>query len=262
MVQPLVLPLKGVPNPRDLGGYVGLDGRKVKMHRLIRTGKMYNLPESDIKYLANYGVNQVIDLRTESEIKKWPDTHIPGSKHLDIAVHADDKAGVDKRLEHLRATYDKDQYAGFKAMCHQYKKSTMSEHAQRAYHKILEVFANNESGATIFHCSEGKDRTGLAAVLILYILGVDMETIRQDYLYSNYMLNDYRARMDKKIIKEGGNYSLRAAVRSLGGVANEYLDTALILMEENYGSIDNYLEEALGVDAALKQRLRDLYLEK
>lgn len=60
MVQPLVLPLKGVPNPRDLGGYISADGRKVKTHRLIRTGKMYNLPESDIKYLANYGVNQEI----------------------------------------------------------------------------------------------------------------------------------------------------------------------------------------------------------
>lgn len=262
MVQPLVLPLEGVPNPRDLGGYVGADGRKLKTHRLIRTGKMYNLPESDIKYLTNYGVNQVIDLRTEGEIKKWPDTHIPGSKYLNIAIHADDKSGVDKRLAHLRANYDKDEYAGFKTMCHQYTKSTMSEHAQYAYHQILEALASNESGATIFHCSEGKDRTGLTTVLVLYILGVDMETIRQDYLYSNYMLDDYRAYMDEKIVKEGGNYTLRAAVRSLGSVANEYLDTALILMEENYGSIDNYLNEALDVDEALKIRLRDLYLEK
>ncbi|MBD5429586.1 tyrosine-protein phosphatase [Lactobacillus sp.] len=262
MGKPYVLPLQGVPNPRDLGGYVGLDGRKVKMHHLIRTGKMYNLPESDVKYLENYGVNQVIDLRTESEIKKWPDTRIPGSKHFNIAIHDDNKSGVDKRLAHLRATYDKDEYAGFKTMCHQYTKSTMSEHAQHAYHQVLEALANNESGATIFHCSEGKDRTGLATVFILYILGVDMETIRQDYLYSNYMLDDYRAHMDKKIVKEGGNYILRAAVRSLGSVANEYLDTALILMEENYGSIDNYLKEALGVDDALKRRLRDLYLEK
>ncbi|MBP2058158.1 protein-tyrosine phosphatase [Lactobacillus colini] len=261
MTKPIVLPLEEVPNARDLGGYVGLNGRKVKLHRLVRTGKMFNIPQRDVNYLADYGVNQVIDLRTAGEIEKWPDTNIPGSKHYNISVHADNKNGVDKRLEQLRASYDKDQYAGFKAMCHQYTKATMSEHAHHTYHKVLELLANNEAGATLFHCSEGKDRTGLAAVLILYILGVDMETIRQDYLYSNYLLNDYRAQMDKKIVKQGGNYSLRAAVRSLGGVANEYLDTALILMEENYGSIDNYLKQALGVDEVLKRRLQDLYLE-
>lgn len=261
MVQPIILPLKKVPNARDLGGYIGAGGRKVKTHRILRTGKMFDLPKSDVEYLQNYGVNQVIDLRTEGEIKKYPDTLIPGSKHLILSVHADDESGVDERLDQLRATYDKDQYAGFKAMCHQYTKSTMSKHAQHTYHEIFEMLANNENGATIFHCSEGKDRTGLAAVGILYILGVDMETIRQDYLLSNPMLDAYRAKMDQKIVQEGGNDTLRAAVRSLGSVANEYLDTSLLLMEKNYGSIDNYLKEALGVDDALKRQLRDLYLE-
>lgn len=261
MAQPIVLPLKKVPNARDLGGYIGAGGRRVETHRLLRTGKMFDLPESDIEYLQAYGVNQIIDLRTESEIKKWPDTPIPGAQHIKLSVHGGSTSGVDQRLQQLRDSYDRDQYAGFKTMCHQYTKSTMSKHAQRTYHEVFEALANNEEGATIFHCSEGKDRTGLAAVGILYILGVDLETIRQDYLFSNQMLNNYRAKMDQKIAKEGGNSILRAAVRSLGSVANEYLDTALLLMKENYGSIDNYLEQALGVDQELKRRLRDLYLE-
>ncbi|NWM39887.1 tyrosine-protein phosphatase, partial [Escherichia coli] len=88
-------------------------------------------------------------------------------------------------------------------MCYQYRRSITEPFSQNAFKKILETLASQKDGATIFHCSEGKDRTGLTTVFILYLLGVNWETIRQDYLYSNFTLRDYQAAMDKKIIAEG-----------------------------------------------------------
>lgn len=88
-----------------------------------------------------------------------------------------------------------------------------------------------------------------------------METIRQDYLFSNLMLGNYQAMMNQKIIDEGGNAVLRANVRSLASVENEYLDTALLLIDEKYGGLDSYIKNILKIDDDLIQKLRELYLE-
>lgn len=262
MVAPLVLPLEHVPNPRDLGSYRGIDGRMIKKHRLLRTGKLFEMPKSDENYLLDYGLNTIIDLRTPQEIKNMPDTTPTGVKHLVIPVHEDEKIGVpDETKEQLRSAYDKDQYAGFKVMCYQYRKTVRSKHSQHAFHEVLENMASNQNGATIFHCSEGKDRTGFTAIYLLHILGVDLETIRQDYLYSNYMLNDYRAKLDKKARENGANEFVRANIRSLGSVANEYFDTAMILINKDYGGLDKYLHDEIGVDQDMVDQLRNIYLE-
>lgn len=261
MVEPLVLPIK-IRNARDLGSYTGIDGRKIKKHRLLRTGKLYGMSEYDKAYLKNYGLKTIIDFRTAEERKYMPDPKIEGVKHLDIAVHEDEKVGApDQTREQLKKTYDKDQYAGFKVMCHQYRKTVKSTHSQEAYHRFFESLASQEEGATIFHCSEGKDRTGFAAVYLLHILGVDPQIIRADYLYSNFTLTNYRNQLDDKAVSEGANEIMRASLRSLASVANEYLDTALILINKDYGNLDNYLKENIGIDQAMISRLRELYLE-
>lgn len=261
MIRPNILLLQHVPNARDLGGYVGFDGRKIKMHRLLRTGKLCQMTKEDETFLLNYGLTKIVDLRSPQEIKLAPDIVPAGVEHIDNPIHGNQSAETDQKILQLKKTYTKDQYAGFKTMCHQYHSSIGREYSQKAFNSLLNIFANTKDGAIIFHCSEGKDRTGLATVLILYLLGVDMETIRQDYLFSNLMLGDYQAKMNQKIINEGGSVILRANVRSLASVANEYLDTALLLIDEKYDGIDNYIKNVLKVDDELIQSLRELYLE-
>lgn len=259
MQEPIVLDHIKIPNARDLGGYLGADGRKILKKRLLRTGKIIDLSNDDKKFLINYGVKTVIDLRTPSEYNVNPDTPIEGVEDVHIPVHRDAK--LDTKLIAMRQTYDKIQYAGFKSMCYQYRRSITEPFSQNAFKKILETLASQKDGATIFHCSEGKDRTGLTTVFIIYLLGVNWETIRQDYLYSNFTLRDYQAAMDKKIIAEGGNDILRSNIRSLAGVANEYLDTALLTIKQEYDGIDNFIHNQLGLDQEFIQEFRNLYLE-
>lgn len=262
MINSNVLPLEKVRNPRDIGGYVGYQGRKVKMHRLIRSGKISNITSKDEKFLLDYGLTKIIDLRSQLECHKMPDSQIPGVEHLDISIAEDDNTnGGKKDLDKVFATYRKDQYAGFKMMCDRYRSHVVKEHAQNSLHKILEVLANTKEGAILYHCSEGKDRTGIVTVMILYILGVDMETIRQDYLYSNCMLDGYRAKRDRIIQEKGGNLCLRANMRILGSVSDAFLDTSLIAIEKEFGGLDNYLREKIGLTPQLRDTLRELYLE-
>lgn len=262
MINPNVLSLEKVRNPRDIGGYVGYQGRKVKMHRLIRSGKISNITSKDEKFLLDYGLTKIIDLRSPLECHKMPDSQIPGVEHLDISIAEDDNTnGGKKDLDKVFATYRKDQYAGFRMMCDRYRSHVIKEHAQNSLHQILEVLANTKEGAILYHCSEGKDRTGIVTVMILYILGVDMETIRQDYLYSNYMLDGYRAKRDRIIQEKGGNLCLRANMRILGSVSDAFLDTSLIAIEKEFGGLDNYLREKIGLTPQLRDALRELYLE-
>lgn len=261
MSDPIILPLKKVPNARDLGSYVGVDGRRIKTHKLLRSGKIFNIPQSDQNFLKQYNLSTVIDLRTTMESDIKPDTVIDGVKNLSIPIHKNRVVGVPTTISKLQNTYDHDQYAGFKTMCHQYRKSVNSEISKHAFNQVLETMANLDDGAVIFHCSEGKDRTGLATIYILHILGVNMQTIRADYLLSNYMLRDYQNMLDQIIVSRGGNNIRRANFRSLSGVANEYFDTAMLLIDNEYGGLDQYLADEIGVTDELIEQLRNLYLE-
>ncbi|RVU70449.1 tyrosine-protein phosphatase [Lactobacillus xujianguonis] len=263
MLKPLVLPLKSVRNPRDLGGYVGFDGRKIKARRLLRTGNIANISEADKQYLQAYGLNQIIDLRSPLEIKRNPDQEITGVKHYLLSISDEDNTnGGKKDLTRTFQRYREDQYAGFHMMCQRYHDHVAREHAQKTLHQILELLANNHEGATLYHCSEGKDRTGIVTIVLLYILGVDLETIRQDYLFSNPMLDSYRAKRDQRFAANGENLKFRANMRVLGSVSNSFFDTALITVKEKFGSLDDYLREQLGVTPDLRDALRELYLEK
>lgn len=262
-MKPNVLPLKSVRNPRDLGGYVGFDGRKVKSHRLLRTGKISQISSADEQYLKEYGLTQIIDLRSPLECEKCPDKEIAGVKHLTLSLSDEDNtSGGKSNLAKTFAKYRQDQYAGFRMMCDRYRSHVSKKHAQNTIHQILKLLANNKDGAVLYHCSEGKDRTGIVTVIILYLLGVDLETIRQDYLYSNYMLNNYRAVRDQKFKENGENLKFRANMRVLGSVSDAFLDTSLITVQEEFGGLDAFVKNQLGVTPELRDTLRKLYLEK
>ncbi|MBH9986246.1 tyrosine-protein phosphatase [Lactobacillus sp. M0390] len=263
MTAPIVLPIKSVRNPRDIGGYVGSDGRKIRTHRLLRTGNISEITPADEQYLLEYGLRTIIDLRSPAECKQNPDKELDNVEHYACPLSAEDNTGghgLDMSKEF--AEYRKDQYAGFKLMCRRYHHHILSKSAKQSFHHIIELIAENDDGAILYHCSEGKDRTGLVTIIILYILGVDMEVIRQDYLYSNYMLNDYRAVRDQHFKQVGENDNFRANMRVLGSVANSYFDTSLITINENFGGLDSYITNELEIDDQMQELIREKYLEK
>ena len=116
MIRPNILPLQHVPNARDLGGYVGFDGRKIKMHRLLRTGKLCQMTKEDETFLLNYGLTKIVDLRSPKEIELAPDVVPAGVEHIDNPIHGNQSAETDQKILQLKKTYTKDQYAGFKTM--------------------------------------------------------------------------------------------------------------------------------------------------
>ena len=117
--------------------------------------------------------------------------------------------------------------------------------------------ADEEKLPALFHCTTGKDRTGWAAASLLTLLGVPKEQVFEDYLRSNdNILPAYKHAIDP-FVEAGGDPEISSAIL---GVKREYLEAAFDEMETKYGTIEAYFSEALGIDAAQQQAIRDLYL--
>lgn len=255
-----ILPTKSILNARDLGSYFGKNGRRIKKHRLLRTGTISNVSKQDQVFLRDYGLRKIINLRSISEAKDKPDTKIEDT--INYLIPLSEENGTLGENDNSGDKYCLDPLAGLQAMIDHYRDHVIREYDQNTVRKVLEIMADTEDGAILFHCTEGKDRTGFVAFFILYILGVDLETIRQDYLLSNYILEDYRYLRDQEFKSNGENLTYRANMRVLSSASDILFDTILITVEQEFGGLDTYLRNQLDITLDFQKRLQDIYLEK
>ncbi|KRN23355.1 tyrosine-protein phosphatase [Lacticaseibacillus camelliae] len=260
---PIVLPIHHGFNFRDLGGYKTKAGQTVRTHRLLRSGRLNELSATDLTYLTDYGLQAIVDFRSPQERADAPDQVPAGAQDLFDPVFPTDETKVTEEAEEARHTeLAKDPLAGFRSMVNTYASIVVQPSAKKAYRQFFDVLLSQGSdGAVLFHCSAGKDRTGMGAVYLLTALGVDPITIRQDYLASNLYLVAEGQRMVDEVIQAGGSPALQSSYRSLGGVANEYLDSALNTINREYGNLPNYLKNELTLSDAERRDLRALYLK-
>lgn len=262
-MQPNILPLSSVINPRDLGGLVGYQGRKIKSHRLIRTGDLSRITAQDKKFLLDYGLTKIIDLRSRSEQANYPDPLIKNVENISLPLSKENGTlGDSSNLDETGDLYHTNLTAASEMMCEHYRDHVIEAFDQQTVAQVLQILAETRDGAVIFHCTEGKDRTGFVNFFVLYLLGVDLETIRQDYLASNYILDEYRAICDKQFKQAGENLVFRSNMRVLSSASDTLFDTILVTIEEKFNGIGSYLRKQLSITDELRQNLRELYLEK
>jgi protein-tyrosine phosphatase len=260
LIQPRLLEVTSVRNARDLGGYTGWQGRRIKTGRLVRSGKLNRLTDEDERYLRSYGVSEVIDLRTSAEIQREPDRLWDGVQAQSISISSQEVGHVSQELTETKKRLASDQYAGFQHMCYLYREFILNDYSRAQIASFLKACAENKAGALVFHCSEGKDRTGICAVLLLEALGVNPDVIREDYLYSNFTLADYRKEVEHAGQASGETVEMTASMRSMASVANEYLDTALLTIRSEYGTMAAFFEKGLGLGQDWLDALRANYL--
>ena len=175
--------LKSCPNVRDLGGGKGLNGKTIRTGRLIRASKPDKLTAEDRGILRDgFKVRAVIDLRTEREAREDPDVDL-GCEYYNIPLRPDVKAGVGYRFpESLKAYSQK-----FPSMPQMYVDMLTADYSRGRLRRIFEIIfdAARKGACVLFHCTEGKDRTGIVAALAELLLGVDRDEMTRDYMLSN-----------------------------------------------------------------------------
>lgn len=248
-------------NFRELGGYATNSGKKIKYHRLLRTGNWGSLSTDDQTFLANYGVSKVIDFRSEDEVTKQPDRIPEGVQYIYDPVFSEDLTNSSRSLNDLATQAAKDSEFGFNHMLFAYEDMINSDSAQNAYRTFFTQLLTNETGASAFHCTAGKDRTGFAALLIMTALGVPLKAIKKDYLLTNITTKDFVNNLVERARLNGENANVQQSIRDIQSVRSEYFDHALKMLNDEYGSVNNYLRDVMKLSASDIFELRHLYLE-
>lgn len=255
-----LLEIKNGFNFRDIGGYPTTDGRIIKMHKVVRSGKLSSLSKDDLNYLNDYGVRVDIDFRSPNEQQEYPDKVPSMAKYINDSVFPADETNSTAKDQMRKQAFKEDPEAGYNDMLKSYKDIVLASSAQHAYRVFFdELLANSTDGeAVLFHCTAGKDRTGMGAVYLMSVLGVSDEIIREDYLSSNkhLILNQQNK---QKLYHELGPVFLKN-IEALTHVYDEYLDTALNIIRAESGNVRNYVERVLKVTPQQQRDLRKIYL--
>ena len=226
-------------NFRDLS-YLGL-----KEGMICRSDVLYQLSKEDKKFLKKeHNIRIVIDLRRKRERKRLKDSFIFGVRHYNLQLAKD---GEIIMKEHMGMTLP-DMTPFYKEIVGKEKKKTWT--------KIFKLLLKKNNKGILYHCSSGKDRTGILTAVILYALGFDKETIYKDYLLTNESPLYYKEHVPDTLNKEQKKSWLEYFE-----ARKEYLDISFNEIDREFGSLDNFLLENCSLDEEKINRLKQKYLK-
>jgi protein-tyrosine phosphatase len=235
--------LEGAVNFRDLGGYLTGDGQRTRWRVLFRADGLGELSEVDITLLRQLGLRTVIDLRSDYEVEQnrfdtdaHPVTfhHFPFIKQLPDADSWNQAPGL---------------------LGEQYKEMLVDAAAHIA--GALRVLAAPDAMPAVFHCTAGKDRTGLLAAVLLSVLGVPEETVVADYALSGEAMARLRAKL---MLKYPDGKDVIADLDEVFSADPTNMVNLFVYLRQTYGSIEGYAE-AIGVAGPTVDGLRAALLE-
>tara|TARA_Y100001970_G_scaffold266891_1_gene356159 strand:- start:703 stop:1473 length:771 start_codon:yes stop_codon:yes gene_type:complete len=235
-----VLPLTGAMNCRDIGGYTADGGRHVRTNALFRSDRLSNLTDDDREELASYGIRTVVDFRTSAESNRdisrlWPTvtTHAPLPIGDEIAQQ---KEFVDRIRAGEITSVTVDDVAD------SYIEMLSASGAQ--FNSFLDLAADLDCWPLLFHCTAGKDRTGIAAALVLELCGVDRESVLDDYELTNALRSERRINELRPSLEAAG--ADVEAIRPALSAPRDAMAQTLHHLDSRYGGVEDFLIGQLG----------------
>lgn len=267
------LPVKGIVNARDLGGYTVQDGRTVKSGMLIRAAHLADAKASDIAYLESLPISAVIDFRKELEMPGKEDKELPGARYVSLPIDASGNA-MEKATEQEKkkfvsrnkfdikkvivpVAFNKKAQAMAREM---YPTLLFTPECQEQFARFFRLVLETENGAVLYHCTQGKDRTGVASALLLAALGANRETIVADFDATNRVYEKEVRKYSRRVKFWGGKEEEIAVVKAFMGCNTENFVKALDRIDQQYGSLMAYLKGPIGLSDADIETLRARYL--
>jgi protein-tyrosine phosphatase len=245
----------GSPNFRDAGGYATANGGRLRWRRLFRSGHLALLTEPECDAVQALSLDMVVDLRREDEQTREPSRLPEGVRVLSANITPGSQASAIYR----DSSAIDDRNAMFAFMCDINRQFVTSQTG--TYRKIFMSLLDSGAERVLFNCSAGKDRTGFAIAVLHLALDVPQATLREDYLlsgdYYDPVVELPRARSKYPVAHLADEQLL-----PMLSVHDAYLDAALAAMSEQYGSIEGYLSQGLGLDEAARHELRRRFCEE
>ena len=239
-----LLPLAGTVNFRDIGGYPTEDGSRVRWRRLFRADSLNRLTEDDRGQIRHLGIATVIDLRTTAEVEegRFPVEEVPVAfHHLPFMESVPDPEAFQAMPGLLASTY-----------------VDMLDEAGAMVAAAIDVIADPANQPAIFHCTAGKDRTGVLSAILLGLLGVPDEVIIEDYALSAHAMGALKERLAERY-PDFAEQILAAGEMFSAAPAN--IERLISVIRERHGSFDA-CAASLGITASTVSSLRSSLLDR
>jgi protein-tyrosine phosphatase len=243
VTQSRLIQLEGAVNFRDLGGYETVDRQRTRWRVLFRADGLGELTESDFAVMAELGIRTVVDLRSSYEVE---------SNRFDVDAHPVDLHHF-PFVDVLPNVEEWDRRPGLLGA--QYKEMLVD--AMPQIRGALEVLAGAEAQPAVFHCTAGKDRTGLLSALLLSLLGVPEDVVVADYALSGEAMERLRAKL---ILKYPDGKDVIADIDEVFSADPANMVGLFTFLRERFGTIGAWATAA-GVGDDLVATLKESFLE-
>ncbi len=251
MASDRVVDFTGIHNFRDFGGYAALGGGVVRRGLLWRSGQHFEACDDDLDRLDSLGLAHVFDLRSDRERASHP-CRRPAAFGAQVHIVPDASANQAPHVSSAR----RDPESTRANMVRSYAGMPYRPLMVAMVRKMFDHLASGD-GASLVNCMAGKDRTGFAVAMVHHALGVHYDDIAADYLLTNTAGNpEERIAAGLRSVSSLLGDIEPEALRVQMSVEPEYLATAWRAMQDSHGSVDAYQADKLGVDDAMRDRLR------
>ena len=244
-----------IVNARDLGGIIGAGGRSVRPHRLLRTAHLHDASPNDLARLRDdYHIAKIFDFRSLDEADALPDLPVEGATHhllptIDLSAEKLTEQPIPQEsfldLETHIVNYSF--YPEVQKMAAQmYPSLIRSEYSQLQYATFLRLIVEApEDGGILWHCFQGKDRTGWGTAFLLAALGVNRQALIDDFDLSNEAYRSLVARLYADIESRGGGEPEKNVVLAFMGVSTPNFIRTLDIIDTEFGGLMSYLHNQL-----------------
>ncbi len=266
-----ILPMSGMYNFRDIGGYRTVAGKRIKWGKGFRSDHLQNLHEDGFDFLRSIGLKSVIDFRSPYEVEKDPNPFFSEnvqSFNFDPQAHVAMAAGSAQNLDTsddmkkraLEAIASGE--TGAQQMIDQQLAFVDSPTSIEAFKQTLKTITKADKVPTMQHCRGGKDRTGFALMVLEGLLGVPTPFLVYDYMLTNRARAKKNVSYYNRFLEETGNEEIAQYLFSLFDTKEEFIQASIEKILKNYGTIRHYAQEVLELSDEEISALEELFLEE
>lgn len=271
-----ILPVAGLYNMRDIGGYKVEDGRRIKWGMGYRSDYLYHLEDTSMEYIESLNIHTIIDYRTPEEILESPNRSINEKASYNFNPNASvaEMAGIlqsgetkDSRMDMLEIAKQQiasgNLNAGDDHMINQQVGFTKEKSAIDAFSNTIKVLSDPINAPSFQNCRGGKDRTGFGLLLLEGLLGVNYEDLIYDYMLTARARKEKNKLYYQRFLKQAdGDENVARYMYSLFDAKESFIKASLDKILKEYGSIVGFAKEVLNITDEMIESLKSIYLEE
>ena len=252
-----IIPLQGVLNFRDMGGYTTHNGKLVKRNLFFRSANLAKMTQEDKQTFNKLGIKTVFDYRDDHEAENQPTPQMEGVQNIRVPARGAAPFKMPGAAKSGKVNFDFYKQMDTEMFAQFYAQMPFNN---PSFQRLMQLVKDERNLGLLHHCAVGKDRTGVGGALILLTLDVPRETIMQDYLLTNSLLTPMITKIEQKLKVAYPDADL-TVFHEIMSANEKFLNAVFREIDTRYESDEDFLYDQFAISKQLRGELQAKYLE-